>query len=43
MIELGEQSAMAAMPEIKRWLAAPVAARAGKLHGAAAPDAIRST
>ena len=43
MIELGEQSAMAAMPEIKRWLATPVAAHVGKLHGAAAPDAIRST
>jgi NTE family protein len=49
LIELGEQSAMAAMPDIKRWLAQPLASgaakpepRAGKLESRAVADAIRS-
>ena len=44
LIELGEQSAMAAMPEIKKWLAQPAPVpRVGQLETRVVPDAIRST
>jgi NTE family protein len=44
LIELGEQSAMAAMPEIKRWLAqpAPSPAPVPELKAPAMPSAIRA-
>jgi hypothetical protein len=45
LIELGEQSAMAAMPAIKKWLAQPLpaGAPAPELKTTALPSAIRST
>jgi len=43
LIELGEQSAMAAMPDIKRWLAQPVPATAPKLDARPLSSALRST
>jgi NTE family protein len=43
MIKLGEESAMAAMPEIKRWLAQPAPAAARELKTRALPSAIQST
>jgi hypothetical protein len=41
MIELGEQSAMAAMPAIKKWLAQP--APVSEFKTTALPSAVRST
>jgi NTE family protein len=43
LIELGEQSAMAAMPQIKRWLAQPAPAAAREQKASALPSAIQST
>jgi NTE family protein len=43
LIELGEQSAMASMPQIKRWLAQPAPAAAREQKASALPSAIQST
>jgi NTE family protein len=43
LIKLGEESAMAAMPEIKRWLAQPAPSTAPELKTRALPSAIQST
>jgi NTE family protein len=42
MIELGEKCAMAAMPEIKKWLAKPAPVREDQVAAVAVPDAVRS-
>ena len=43
LIQLGEESAMAAMPEIKRWLAQPTPSTAPELKTRSLPSAIQST
>jgi hypothetical protein len=43
LIELGEQSAMAAMPDIKKWLAQPAPAQSRERKTTALPSAIQST
>ena len=43
LIKLGEESAMAAMPEIKRWLAQSTPSTAPELKARALPSAIPST
>jgi len=43
LIKLGEESAMAAMPEIKRWLAMPTPSTVPELKSRALPSAIQST